>query len=64
MFEYTTITGNRVSINPRYITAFSDRECNEGQCYIYTVDSYWIVSEHYEKVCEQYNNWLTSYVGG
>ena len=64
MFEYTTIAGNSVSINPRYITAISDRECNKGQCYIYTVDDHWIVNEHYEKVCEQYNNWLTSYVGG
>ena len=58
MFEYTTIAGNRVSINPKYITAFSDRECNNGQCYIYTVDDHWIVSSSYEEVCEHYNNWL------
>ena len=64
MFEYTTIARNSVSINPKYITAISDRECNQGQCYIYTVNDYWIVSEAYEKVCEHYNNWLNSYSGG
>ena len=58
MFEYITISGNRVSINPKYITAISDRECNAGQCFIYTVNDHWIVNEHYEKVREQYNNWF------
>lgn len=58
MFEYTTIAANRVCINPKYITAITDRECNKGQCYIYTVDGHWVVNESYEKVCEHYNNWL------
>lgn len=58
MFEYTTATGKRISINPKYITAISESNCNDGQCYIFTVNDSCLVNEYYETVCEHYGNWL------
>ena len=58
MFEYTTVNGTKVNINPKYIVAISDANCNAGQCYIYTINSYWLVNEHYETVNKHYGNWL------
>ena len=58
MFEYTTVTGIKVSINPRYITSISTNHCNDGQCCISTVDSSWIVKEHYDTVKKHFGNFL------
>ena len=58
MFEYITATGKRISINPKYITAISEANCNKGQCYIFTVNDSCLVGESYEVVCTHYNNWL------
>lgn len=57
MFEYTTVTGKKVNINPNYITAIcgDDDEC---QCYIHTVNATWIVEESYDTVTKHYGNWL------
>ena len=55
MFEYTTVTGKTVAINPKYITAI----CDDGdQCYIYTVNDTWVVNESYDTVNKHYGNWL------
>jgi hypothetical protein len=57
MFEYMTANGNRISINPKYITAISDT-CNEEQCYIFTVNGSYLVMESYETVGKHWSNWF------
>jgi hypothetical protein len=60
MFEYTTVAGNKVSINPKYIVAITDYQCNEGQCCIDVVcGESWIVAASYDTVRSHYGNWLT-----
>ena len=49
MFEYLTATGKKININPKYIVAISEDNCNKGQCYISTVNGSWLINEHYEK---------------
>lgn len=58
MFEYTTVAGYRVNINPKYITCISDNDCKADECCIYTVDGYWFVKESYDTVNKHYGNWL------
>ena len=58
MFEYITANKKKVVINPKYIIAITEDNCNNGQCYIITLNGSWFVNEPYEKVCEHYSNWL------
>ena len=58
MFEYELANGYKALINPKYITAISSTQCNEGQCRIYTVDNFYIVKASYDTVSKDYGNWL------
>ena len=58
MFEYEIVTGAKVLINPKYITAVTSDRCNEGQCNIFTVDNFYIVKCDYDTVSKHYGNWL------
>lgn len=58
MFEYTTRTGRRATINPRMITVILDS--GEETCTVYTSDGDepLILNESYEKVRNDFNNFM------
>lgn len=60
MFEYTARAGNRATINPRMITVILDS--GETTCTVYTADgdAPLILNESYEKVRDDFNNFMYS----
>lgn len=61
MFEYRTITGERVTINPKMITVI--QEVGENECKVFTADSEVStrLKESYEKVREDFNKFMYSF---
>ena len=60
VFEYRTITGKRVTINPKMITLIVEEDKTE--CKVYTVDGDGAIhlKESYDRLKEDFNNAMYS----